>query len=129
MKHLFNERKWVIVLAAIFVFPAAVFLVGSVLKFEAGIPVFYDMAEPLMVRMGLNEKLGLNINLLIAFGPIVALALTLYSLVRIKTERQKDFFSLSFCFPVKGAMFYLALVSAFIMCFLLLYVVGENCHC
>ncbi len=129
MKHLFNNQKWVIVLAAILVFPAAFFLIGSVLKFEAGIPVFYDMAEPLMLRMGLNEKLGFNINLLIAFGPIVALALTLFSLVRIKTVSRKDFFSMSVCFPGKGVLLYLALVSAFMMCFLLVYVVGENCHC
>ncbi len=75
----------------VFVLPTIYLIGGSILKFEPGLPRMYNMAEPMFIKMGLNEKLGFNINLLILFGPIVAPGFTLISLVKIKSECQQDF--------------------------------------
>jgi hypothetical protein len=73
----------------IFVFPATFFIAGSALNIEAGLPVFYDMAEPLLETLCLNEKLGWNASLLFGFGPIVAIGLTLYCLAKDRRRQQK----------------------------------------
>lgn len=86
MKHI--SKDCCCMIAAIFIFPATFFIAGSALKPERGLPVFYDMAEPLLISLGLNEKLGLNANLLMGFGPIVALGLTLFSLVNDRKGNQ-----------------------------------------
>ncbi len=87
MKHVNNDCCFVI--AAIFIFPGIFFPAGSALNIEGSLPAFYDMAEPLWTNLGLNEKLGLNAFFLTCFGPIVALRLTLYSLVKDRGEEQK----------------------------------------
>jgi hypothetical protein len=112
MKHIINRNKGIFILATLFVLPAAYCIGGSILKFEPGLPWFYNMAEPLFIKMGLNEKLGFNINLLVLFGPIVALGLSLYSLVKMKTANQHDFYSAPFFFGKQRRKVVLTMLSA-----------------
>jgi hypothetical protein len=67
-----------------------VFILSSVLKYEFGLPALYDAAQPVLASLGLNQSLGWNINLMIVFGPLLALLLNVIGVVSLSYGANND---------------------------------------
>ena len=109
--------------------PTAYFFFISVLKYEFGFNGPFDALEPSLESMGLRKAIGWNINLLILFGPVLTLLLTVFQVLRIKWEITKQEFHFHFTilknwFPILVAAF-----SIGILAILFAYGFVENCNC
>lgn len=60
---------------SLLVFPAAWFVLISILKYQLGFAGLYNISAPLLNSWGIHEPMGWNINLLILAGPVFALVL------------------------------------------------------
>ena len=123
------NRKWAIALGTLLAFPTAYFILISLLKYGPGSSYLFDSAQPLLERLGIKESLGMNINLLILFGPLVALALNLLSVLRIEWYNEKENFSLRLSIQKHWWNMVLVIVSCVLLATLFIYALGENCRC
>ena len=108
--------------------PTAYFITINILK-GFGINGPYNAAEPLLERAGIKESMGWNINLLILFGPVLAIALTIFQVLKFQLHFTKQNFQ--FYLSVQKRWFHLlvAAFSAGLLAILFLYMFGENCNC
>lgn len=127
MQLLLNRRR-AIVLGILFALPTAYFILINLLD-EYGYSYLSDSAQPLLTQLGIKEALGFNINLLILFGPIVALIINLFSVLKIDWYNQKDTFSVKLSIQKHWWNMVLVFFSALLLAILFIYVVGENCRC
>ncbi len=127
MKHYLKQNA-VTALSFLLVLPTAYFIFISVLKYEMGINSPFDSLAPFLERTGIREAIGWNINLLILFGPVVALGLTLLQVLKIEWHISKEEFI--FHFTVKKRWFPLLVIafSVSLLAILTLYMIGENCR-
>lgn len=128
MQHTINH-KWAIAFGTLLVFPTAYFIFISLLKYGLGIPYLFDSSQPLLERLGIRESLGWNINLLILFGPLVALALNLFSVLRIEWYNQRENFSVTISVQKHWWNMVLVIFSGLLLATLFIYALGENCRC
>jgi hypothetical protein len=110
-------------------FPTFYFMLISILKFELNQPYLYDSVNGLMNQWGLKEDVGWNINLLILLGPVFAVLLNLAVILRIQFDDDKDQFDCRFTITKNWWNLAVVLFAAFILGFLALYLIGENCIC
>jgi hypothetical protein len=122
-------RKWAIALGALLAFPTAYFIFISILKYGLGLPNLFDISQPLFKRVGIKQSPGLNINLLILFGPFIAMILNLFSVLRIEWFNEKEVFSLKISLEKHWWNIMLVFFSFLLLSVLFFYAVGENCHC
>ena len=106
--------------------PSAYFLLINLLN-EIGLPGLYNFSEPFLVSLGIKESLGFNINLLIAFGPLVAILLNITSVVSLQWEATKADMKLTFHVLKKWSNWTLIFISGLCLLILFLYLIGENC--
>lgn len=106
--------------------PTAYFLGISVLKFEMGIDAPYDTMAPFLERTGISETLGWNINLLILLGPVVAFALSIFQVLRIKFQFTQNHFLFQFILKKRWLPLLVAAFSASLLGILFIYLAGEN---
>ena len=111
------------------VFPAAYFVLISLLKYGPGIPYLFNTAQPLLESLGIKEALGFNINLVILFGPFVALLLNLFAVLTIDWENDREDFSIRFSIQKHWWNMALVFFSGILLAILFIYAVGENCRC
>ncbi|MEO5783100.1 MAG: hypothetical protein ABIQ07_07510 [Ginsengibacter sp.] len=128
MQHTIN-RKWAMAFGALLAFPTAYFIFISVLKYGLGLPNLFDAAQPLLERLGIKQSLGLNINLLILFGPFIAMIINLFSVLRIEWFNETESFSFKASFEKHWWNVMLVFFSALLLAVLFFYAIGENCHC
>lgn len=128
MQHTIN-RKWAVVAGTLLAFPTAYFILISLLKYGPESSYLFDSAQPLLERLGIKESLGMNINLLILFGPLVALTLNLLSVLRIEWYNEKENFSLRLSIQKHWWNMVLVIVSGVLLATLFIYALGENCRC
>jgi hypothetical protein len=83
-------------------------------------PVFEDPA---------NKDLGLNINLLIVFGPVAACIIALFYLVNCEVRREKEFIHVAFTFFRRSYYWFIVISALLCIGALVLYFLGENCNC
>lgn len=129
MKQSFSKSNLVTATGLLFAVPAAYFIFISVLKYEFGVNGLYDFLQPSLERMGIQESIGWNVNLLILFGPVLALLLTIFQVLRIKWEITQQ--QIHFHVTVQKSWFPI-LVGAFslgILAILFVYGFVENCNC
>jgi hypothetical protein len=129
MKSVIQKNYKLTILALLLALPTAYFIGISVLKYELNVNEPFDAIAPLLERMGIKETLGWNINLLILFGPVVAVLLTIFQVLKIDWQFTKEQFL--FQLTIKKSWFQL-LVAAFslsLLAILFVYLLGENCHC
>ena len=121
--------NWLSTVALLLALPTAYFILISVLKYVFGIDGPFDAMRPLLEQWGIKESLGFNLNLLIVFGPIIAIAICLLQFVRLKVDFNREQFD--FHIQVKKHWFPIAVAafSAGLLAILFWYVVGENCNC
>ena len=128
MQHTIN-RKWAIAFGTLLVFPTAYFIFISVLKYGLGLPNLFDAAQPLLERLGIKQSPRLNINLLILFGPFIAMIINLFSVLRIEWFNETESFSFKVSFEKHWWNMMLVFISALLLSVLFFYAIGENCHC
>lgn len=109
--------------------PTVYFIIISFLKFQWEYDYLYNAAEPLLQSAGLNESLGLNINLLLLFGPLLALALNLMSILKVDWFNDRNVFSVKVFIEKHWWNMMIILVSALSLLMLFIYGLAENCNC
>ena len=122
-----NSRyTWLNTLSLLLVLPTVYFIIISVLKYGLGLDGPYDSAEPLLLQLGIDESLGLNINLLILFGPLLALGLTVWQILRIDWNFNNEEFDFRIRVLKKWFPLFIAFLSVLVLATLFIYLVGEN---
>ena len=128
MQHTIN-RKWSLAFGILLSFPTAYFIFISLLKYGLGLPFLFDSTQPILERLGIKESLGLNINLLILFGPLIALMLNLISVFKIEWYNEKEKFSVRISVQKHWCNMTLIIFSGVLLAILFIYALGENCRC
>ncbi len=121
-----NRVFWI---GTLLTLPTAYFIFISLLKYGMGVPSLYDSAQPLLEQLGIKQSLGWNINLLILFGPLIALALNLFSVLRIEWYNERENFSIKLSIQKHWWNMMLAIFSGLLLATLFIYAIGENCRC
>ena len=129
MKSMTFKNNGLTTLALLLALPTAYFILISLLKFTMGVDGPYDAAQPTLESLGLNQSIGLNVNLLILFGPVVAFFLTIFQVLQVEWSITRERFKFSFSiikhrFPLLVSAFSLSLLAI-----LFFYLLGENCNC
>ena len=109
--------------------PLMWFFLISILKFELNNPYLYDMAFPLLDKLGVRQPPGLNINLLFLGGPVVALLLNLASIFRIAARAHNDQVLLRITIYKNWWNLFVVVFSGAASAMLIFYLAAENCHC
>ncbi len=128
MQHTIS-RKWATAFGTLLVFPTAYFIFISLLKYALGLPYLFDSAHPVLENLGIKESLGWNINLLILFGPLIALVLNLFSVLKIEWFSERENFSIKLSIQKHWWNMMLAIFSGLLLATLFIYAIGENCRC
>ena len=89
----------------------------------------YNISEPLLNSLGLNQSMGLNINLLILFGPVLALVLNVLSVLHIQIETMKDRIDCRLSINKSWINLAVVILSTGVLLTLFAYALGENCNC
>jgi hypothetical protein len=108
--------------------PAACFIAISVLKYILGYPFLFDGIWPILEGIGIMNPFGL-LNLLILFGPVVALLLNIIAVLHIEFEFTKQ--NINCQLSVTKSWWNLAVIilSGSILAILYIYLFLENCNC
>ncbi len=115
--------------AIVLTIPAAFIFLISVLKYGLDINGPYDASEPILQNWGIDEPLGLNINLLILFGPVAAFFISLLQVFEFKSRLNTEKLHIQLAFRKKWFPIAVAAFSLFLLGALFLYLLGENCIC
>ncbi|MDP9231058.1 MAG: hypothetical protein M3O67_10380 [Bacteroidota bacterium] len=129
MKLSTSRITWVTALALLLALPTAYFILIAILKYGLNIDGPFDSATPFLERMGIKQTLGWNINLLILFGPVLALVLTIFQVLKIKWEFTKEDFQFHFTVQKRWFPILVAAFSIGLLAILFFYMLGENCTC
>ena len=87
-----------------------------------------EAIEPVMNRWGGDQPLGLNINLLILFGPVLAILFTLFQVLKIEWRITNEEFLLHFTLRKKWFPLLVSAFSIVLLAVLFLYALVENYH-
>jgi hypothetical protein len=109
--------------------PTAFIIVIAMLKYELGIPGPFDGMQPTLESWGIKDPPGLNINLLILFGPIIGFVLTIFQVLRIRLRFEKKQVEINTIIQAKWFPLLVAGFSLTVLGCLSLYMFGENCTC
>ncbi len=129
MKQTTSRFNWVAVAALLLAFPSAYFIAINILKEGFGVDGPYDAADPLLERVGIKESMGWNINLLILFGPVLAIVLTVFQVLKFQFHFTKQDFQLYLSVQKRWFHLLIAAFSAGLLAILFFYMLGENCNC
>jgi hypothetical protein len=125
METITSHRDWLSYVALLLVLPSAWFIGINILN-ETGISGLYNASQPVLERMGINDNLGWNINLMIVFGPMIALLLTLSQVLKINWQFSKVQFGFHFSIRKKWFPLMVAVFSGGLLLTLFIYLLGEN---
>lgn len=109
--------------------PALYFIFISIMKYVFGWEYLFDVSAPVLGKMGIKESLGWNINLLILFGPLLALLLNMLSVLHIHIETTRDKIDCRFSITKNWKNLAVVLLSTSVLFTLFVYQLGENCSC
>jgi hypothetical protein len=109
--------------------PSLYFILISVMKYVFGLPALFDAAQPALEALGSKEAIGWNINLLILFGPLVALLLNLNSVLDINWQGTRDDIMVQLLFQKLVRNWLVIVISGLCLLTLFVYAIGENCNC
>ncbi len=110
------------------VIPSLYFILSALLNYEFGIPGLWSSIESIFEKPG-NKQLGLNVNLLILFGPLGAILINLEQVINIAFK--KDASSFHFDIEVRSNSSNWIVIAAGLFCLaaIFLYLLEENCKC
>ena len=90
MKSPLFQTPWTFFAGALLTFPGAYFVWSSILN-DIGIDWFWKPIAPIFDKPA-NKHFGWNINIIIIFGPIIAIMINTLSLAYIQFEKADDYF-------------------------------------
>lgn len=109
MKQPAISRYPALIIGGLLTLPAASFFIITILNFQLGYPYLYDAADPFLQSASVSEPPGLNINLLILLGPVLALLLNVLAVLDLWLDKGKD--RISFQFSVGKNRWNLLIIS------------------
>jgi hypothetical protein len=128
MKKAFLNPHLAGIIAASLVIPSLYFIISAFLNYGLGVSGPWSLIEPIFERPE-NKSLGLNINLLIIFGPIAACIISLFQVMQLDWRKEKEHVNINAAFLVRSYHWIIIAASLFCTASLLLYFLGENCNC
>jgi hypothetical protein len=108
--------------------PTTYFILISILKYAFGLPGLFNSAQPVLESWGIKESIGWNINLLILFGPLLALLLNISSILSFDWEGGKEDLNIKIQIQKKLNNWFVIALSGLCLLTLFIYMVGENCR-
>jgi len=120
------HSNWLAAGALLLALPTAYFITISLLKYVFNVDGPFDNAAPFFERMGIQESIGWNINLLILFGPLIAFLVTIFQVLTINWQFSKEQFEFHFIIRKKWFPLLVALLSGGLLLTLFVYLIGEN---
>lgn len=120
------QSNWLTTVSLMLALPTAYFILIAILKYGLGINGPFDSAQPFLERLGIKESLGWNINLLILFGPVIALFISAFQVLSLEWHFTKERFQFNFSIQRKGFSIFVALLSILLLGILFVYFLGEN---
>ena len=128
MKQFSISHKWAFLLGTLLTLPVVFVISASLLKYGLHINQPFDGAQPLLEKWGIKESIGFNINAVILFGPLLAIALNAFSLVHFKIKQTEGYYE--FWINIKRNWWNIALViiAGVMLAALFVYMIGENCR-
>lgn len=127
MKQFSISHNWAFTLGAILTFPIVFVIGASLMKYGMGINQPFDTVQPLLEKWGIKERFGWNVNAVILFGPILAIVLNFFSLVKLRVKQVDDYYELWICVKRYWWNILLVLAAGVMLGILFLYMLGENC--
>jgi hypothetical protein len=124
-----SKTNWLSFAGLLLILPAAYFIIISVLKYSLKIDAPFDASQPFLERMGIKEPFGWNINLLILTGPVLAIVLTIFQVLKIEWHFAKEQLYFHIIIQKKWFPILVSALGISVMAVLFLYLVGENCNC
>ena len=128
MKQPATSQYPAVILGGLLILPAACFFMVSILNFQLGYPYLYDAANPFLQSTSISEPPGFNINLLILFGPVLALLINVLAVLDLWLDQGKDRIN----FQVSSGNWtnlLIILISAMMLLTTAAYLFIENCNC
>ena len=122
MKTTTSKNNWLTAAGLLLALPTAWFICINILN-ESGITGPYDASQPLI------ESLGGNLDLLILFGPLLALILIIFQVLKVDWQFTKEQFQVKFTIHKRWFPLLVAAFSLGLLAFLFFYAIGENCNC
>ncbi len=129
MKSQSSKTNWAGLLALLLALPTAYFIFISILKYQLNVNGPFDSIYPALENMGVKESIGWNINLLIIFGPLLALLICLIQVLKLRFTITEDSFHLDLSIRKKPFPIGVVLFSGLLMLILFSYLFLENCNC
>ncbi|MBC7874221.1 MAG: hypothetical protein H7Y01_09510 [Ferruginibacter sp.] len=125
METITSRRNWLNFVALLLVVPCAWFFCVNILN-EAGINGPYNVSQPVLESLGIREQFGWNFNLLILFGPVIALLLSGLQVLHIEWNFSKEQFQFNITIRRKWFPLFIAFLSVLMLTVLFIYLAGEN---
>jgi hypothetical protein len=122
------KNNWLTTAGLLLALPTGYFIIANILN-EWGVPGLYNGIAPFIARTGGDESLGWNINLLILFGPVLAILLTVFQVVQIRAGFTKEDFQLNLSVRKRWFPLLVGAFAASLLAILFLYSLVENCNC
>ena len=126
MKTATFKNNGITTIALLLALPAAYFITSNLLN-EIGIAGPYNAIEPIVINPAGKEPIGLN--LLILFGPVAAVLLTIFQFVKIEWHFTKEEFLLHFSVEKRWFPIVVTAASLGLLAFIFFYMMVENCNC
>jgi hypothetical protein len=128
MKNAFAKQAFTRAIATLLVVPSLYFVLSAFLNYGLGFPGLWDVIAPIFEQPA-NKHLGLNVNLLIVFGPIAACLIALFQVMRLDIKKENHHLQVHVSFNLKN--YYWIITGAALLCTagMFLYFLGENCNC
>ena len=126
MKQVKLNLNWLNWATLALTLPTLYFIFINVMKYNFGVSAPYDAASPLLENYGISESIGWNINLLILFGPVLALMISILQILKIKWDISAESIAVHFLIKRNTFSILVSLISSGALAILLLYLVGEN---
>ncbi len=92
-----------------------------------GVPALWQPINAIFEKSA-NKHFGWNINLLILFGPVLALLLNFFSIVKIQMRNDKEQLHLNLSIRKHWINIAVAATAALVLASLFAYLIAENMH-
>jgi hypothetical protein len=128
MKKQFISQPIALLSGWLLVIPSLYFILSALLNYEFGIPGLWSSIESIFEKPG-NKQLGLNINLLILFGPLVAILINLTQVMNVVFKKDISSFNLEVELKRYSSNWMVIAAGSLCLASLFLYLLGENFNC
>lgn len=117
---------WLNAVSILLLVPATYVIVISLLKYGFGIDGPFDSSAPLLESMGIKDPPGWNINLLIVFGPLLAIFFSALQVLQIQWHFNRGQAEFRITGKKKWLPLCIGLFAGLVLLTLAVYLLGEN---